>query len=342
MKLITMKTPQQFVDEWSYTLTKNGEAVTRQYSDATKKDILREFATYKVYLKDNKLYDENLLAFFLDKDAFLKYVYEKSSSNDTRKKLLSHVSSYLKFNNVVDTEGLTIYSKLISEIGKKAIQNNGKDKIEDNDEYVTKIRQLPESTFTEIRDKLLLILHVCYPPRRSDCAQIKVRNVKKGDASYDFENNVFVYPNLIKVDRQGTTHISAEDAQLVKKLVDSHNCDYLFCFKANDGSFKPYVAKSFCKLIGKVTERLLGKKMCVSQLRKLYSSNAYAKAETPKQQQEVVKQLATDMGNSVDTQFNYYLHPVSTEQRSQETEMVKLCVNGLIVIAPKGTTITLL
>ena len=358
MNLIAMKTPQEFVDNWRYTLKSKSGNVTRGYSDGTKRDIIREFCSYKAYIDNNNLYDGNLVAFLQDKDAFVQYIKGETQSIDTKKKRLSHVSSYLKFNNLVDDQGQTIYSKFISTLGTEALETRQQTPVDNNTEYINKVLQMPETNFEEQRNKLILLCYVCYAPRRGDYASVKVRNVKKGESYFDFSNNNFIFPCLLKVDKPGSTNVSEEHSKLVKKLTNSHNCDYLFCFKTPRGEFKPYTNKSFCKLISKLTENVFGKKLTLLELRKMWASNAYAQAASPREQHQVAQQLANEMGNSASTQFNYYLNNVeqavdTRTQMSTQTEtvaeptaadndVVKLCIEGVTITVRRGASISLL
>ena len=281
-----MNKVKKFVEEYSYTNNRG----TFNFTDETKSMLLKHFEAYNLKAKEQK---KSLMKFLTTKKKLLEYLDELSNSVEVKRKRLGYINSFLKFNkSKVDyTNELDLY--------KKEYENQVDNYKVDVD--TSKVKQI-----TQPKDRLILTLYTKYPPKRSDYYSIKVRNVNKEEDNYfDFDNNTFVFNNLIKINQEGQTVVDDSTADLVKKVMSKHDSDYLFVY-LQKGVYHPYNNKSFSNYISKISESHFEKKLTINDFRKIYSSTT-VKDKPIKEALKIIEENAKNMGNSVSTQLRSYI-----------------------------------
>jgi hypothetical protein len=136
---------------------------------------------------------------------------------------------------------------------------------------------------------------------------LKVRNInKETDNFIDFDNKKYIYNKMIKNTNGKILDIPEDTFRLIEKSIKLHDNDYLMVFKTGS-KIKNYIdAESFKRRIKYTTERQLGRRMGIRELRPMKSSNEIAMVETTRERFVVNNMLATNMNNSVNSQVQVY------------------------------------
>jgi hypothetical protein len=293
---------EDFVNNHKNKTTEKG------YSQKQKEEIEKQFVKY---LGEPELqHFKSLKEFFLNKDAVTKHLENLKGKKgepikqESKKKRLGNISSYLKFYNESNEEGHTIYSKTIKELNEEIDENRVNRVVDGNIEELKKLtNHIDESDYRSLEAKIVLSLYLNYPPKRSDISTVKIRNIQDGDNYYDFDTQSIVYKILKKNKNADIVKLKKEHHDLICKLKDAHTGDYLIVNTINQA----YTGTMFSNWLYKITQRYLNKKMNIRDFRGLWATTVEENAKTKKEKVKVKRQTAKDMNTSVKMLDNHYI-----------------------------------
>lgn len=298
----------------------------KQLSDKTIKTYTTLFNNFMKKL--NKEY-EYLINKSEEVIEFIKNNYDNIGSQKT---IISAIIYFLKQDNNIENElkkkiienyRLVISNniKLINEINEK----NGKNEKEDDnwmewDEikeiynniytkyklFLQKPNKLDIDTFYNIQNLVLLAFYVLLEPRRSEYVDIKIQNYDiENDNYYDEKNNLIILNNYKTSENKEPFIIKLNLNKELKKIlkdfiklrkINGFKSDYLFVSNTDTKIDNSQLSKRLNKIIGK--------NISVSMLRKIYLSQTYGdKLNTLKN----IKKTSENMGNSIDIIIKNYI-----------------------------------
>ena len=261
---------------------------------------------YKTFLEKVLETEEDLLNTFLDytKTKNLVETIHAGSKNQQHKDYTC-VRAFLLHNDIQDDELQNNYGSNFGILTNQIALEQPP--VENNTNFIEQSRIIPEDNIQNIIDKLICYMYIIDVPLRSDPYTLKVRNVNKETDNYiDFDNKKYVYNKMIKNTKGKTLDIPEDTFKLIEKSIKLHNNDYLIVFKTGK-YIKNYIdAESFKRRIKDTTERHLGRRMGIRELRPMKSSNEIAMAETTGERFVVNNMLANNMNNSVNAQVQVY------------------------------------
>jgi len=261
---------------------------------------------YKVFLEKVLETEEDLLKTFLDytkTEQLVKNIHGQSFHQ--MHKDFTCIKAFLLHNDIKDDELQNKYSANFQELEKQAVLNQ--QPVENNTNFIEQSKIITEDNIQDITDKIICYMYIVDTPLRSDPYTLKVRNVnKETDNFIDFDNKKYVYNKMIKNTNGKILDIPEDTFRLIEKSIKLHDNDYLMVFKTGS-KIKNYIdAESFKRRIKYTTERQLGRRMGIRELRPMKSSNNIANAETPAERFIVNTELANNMNNTIKEQFQTY------------------------------------
>jgi hypothetical protein len=261
---------------------------------------------YKVFLEKVLETEEDLLKTFLDytKTKNLVETIHKDSKNQQHKDYTC-IRAFLLHNDNKDDELQNKYGSNFNILTNQiALEQQP---VENNTNFIEQSKTIAEDNIQDIIDKIICYMYIVDTPLRSDPYTLKVRNVnKETDNFIDFDNKKYVYNKMIKNTNGKILDIPEDTFRLIEKSIKLHDNDYLMVFKTGS-KIKNYIdAESFKRRIKYTTERQLGRRMGIRELRPMKSSNEIAMAETTGERFVVNNMLATNMNNSVNSQVQVY------------------------------------
>ena len=171
--------------------------------------------------------------------------------------------------------------------------------------HLWKKEKLTKRDFIELQDYVMLSCFVLIPPRRSlDYCAFKLRNIDKAEDNYmDKRSFIFNKYKTAAVYKRQIVEIPPKLKKIITDWMKKNTSDYLLLDTTLQQALSPT----------KLTNRLynmFGKKVSVNQLRHSYVSDVVLK-DMPKLTD--LDKVATEMGNSAETQINQYKKFVAKE-----------------------------
>jgi hypothetical protein len=249
-----------------------------------KSEITRKNYIQKIMILKNKFFPNIDKLDFLKNDKDIIDNVNKSTYGTATKKAF-----FIALYVIADKLNLENKKKYYDEMISKKNENNEERKENTikvnkmNDyESMKKLRSIlkdmPETSFEDIRNKLLISLYVLKPPLRNDFENVLIVNKKPVDSNFNYivkDKDVFkFYLNKYKtVSKYGTkiiTYSKQDDPiiyDLLKKL-KAFNTKYLI----SDKFYNPLNDKEISSLVIKIFKKYLNKHITINMIRQIYES----------------------------------------------------------------------
>jgi integrase len=266
-------------------------------------------------------------------DDVIKYIKDKYKNNGSQITIISSIMYILNnddtINKKITNEYIQKYRELLNE-NRLIIQNNKKDNKKNNKEKENwisleelqnilysnfdKIKNillnktkyiLNEELFNQIQNTVILSLYILIEPRRSEYIKLKYKNYDVDKDNYVDINNKKMVLNSYKTDKSYNKFETKLSRNILNSLENYikfriHNnldkSDYLFTTFDNKNIDNSQLAKRLNKIIGK--------NISVSMIRKIYLSDTYLKNLDDIKK---INETSKNMGNSINTILNNYI-----------------------------------
>lgn len=179
---------------------------------------------------------------------------------------------------------------------------------------LTKMKELSATDFFKWTEMIILALTtgLFFPPRRStDWCEMKIRGFDKDADNYiDIKNKQFVF-NVFKTSKFYHTQrvdVPKKLWDLLKQYIAANDHEYLLVNKSGEKITPPRLTQ--------ILNKLFGKSISTSMLRHIYLTDKLG--SIPRLNE--LKELAKQMGHSIEEQQQYILHNDDVEADTEEDD----------------------